>query len=127
MASPAESPADRSVPDTQSRRAALRRQEARVKFWRVAIVSAFFVALMTANLYVGAVMLFGTLQTRKDEARDAASVRTGSITRPLYDGVFCRSLIFDNQRAEIRADKIVRCDEAQPRRRSNTSFSWGKE
>ncbi|MFN3658655.1 MAG: hypothetical protein ACK4UO_15505 [Pseudolabrys sp.] len=109
------------------RRAALRRQEARTKAWRAAIVVAFFALLIGANLYVGAVMLVGTLQSRSDDAQTALAARTGRVSRSLLDGTFCRSVSYDNELAHITADKIVPCDDISPRRRGRNSFNWGKE
>ena len=119
--------ADTQLPDLQDRRAALRRQEARIKLVRVAVVTAFFALLIGANLYVGAVMLFGSWQTRSDNALTAASTRTGVVSRSMLDGTFCRAMSYDNELAHITADKIVRCEDISPRRRSRSSFSWGKE
>ena len=119
--------ADTQLPDLQDRRAALRRQEARIKMVRVAVVTAFFALLIGANLYVGAVMLFGSWQTRSDNALTAASTRTGVVSRSMLDGTFCRAMSYDNELAHITADKIVRCEDISPRRRGRTSFSWGKE
>lgn len=110
-----------------ARRAALRREETRTKAWRAIIVGAFFAVLIGSNLFVGAMMLMGTLQSRSDEAESAASARTGRISRTMLDGTFCRTMRFDNVLGQIADDKIVRCDELKDRRRGNTTFSWGKE
>jgi hypothetical protein len=107
-----------------SRRDARQRQEARVKFVRAAIVTAFFAAVMGANLYVGAVVVMGTIQSRSD---DVSTARTGRVSKTLLDGTFCRAMTYDNTLAQITGDKIVPCDELKTRRRSANTFSWGKE
>jgi hypothetical protein len=66
----------------------------------------------------------GTMQGKSD---DVSAARTGRVSQPLLDGTFCRSMTYDNTLAQITADKIVPCDEINSRRRSSTTFSWGKE
>ena len=116
-----------SAPRVPSRRAALRAQETRLKFWRVAAVSAFFAVVMGANLFVGGVVLVGTMKTQNNAAELEASNRTGRVSRSMIDGTFCRFTTFDNKLAHSAADRIARCDEWRPKRQSKTTFSWGKE
>jgi NAD/NADP transhydrogenase beta subunit len=104
-------------------------REARVKYWRVFIVTAFFAVLVGANLFVGAVVIFGKMQTRARAEEAATAARaTGKISRPLFDGVFCRTMVFDNNSAETVEDKVERCDQPglAPGRPRQTQFIWGK-
>ncbi len=117
--------ADTSPPTAlPARRDARLRQETRVKFVRAAIVTGFFAVVMGANLYVGAVMVMGTMQGKGD---DVSVARTGRVSQTLLDGTFCRSMTYDNALGQITGDKIVRCDDLKSRRRSSNTFSWGKE
>ncbi len=110
-------------------RTARQTREARVKYWRVFVVTALFAVIIGANLYVGAVVVLGKIQSqsRADEAATAARA-TGKISRPLLDGVFCRTMVFDNKTAESVEDKVERCDQPgiSPGRPRQTQFIWGK-
>jgi hypothetical protein len=98
--------------------------EARIKFWRVLIVSTFFVIVLGGNLFVGAVLMFKTLHTGTTET--PASFRIGRITFPLLDGVFCRHILIDNETAPTKEEKISRCDSQDPvSSRVSTRFAWG--
>lgn len=108
----------------QARRDALRRQETRVRRVRVLIVSAFFAVVMGANLYLGAVVVMGSLRAEKDPK---AATRSAIVSRTLLDGTFCRAIMYDNELAQTTSDKVVPCEELRPRRRGNTMFNWGKE
>jgi len=44
------------------RRDLRRSQETRVRFWHAAIVSSFFIAAVGASLFLGAVIVAGTLR-----------------------------------------------------------------
>jgi hypothetical protein len=99
-------------------------REKRTGFWRVSAVSAFFIAVLIANVFVGAVVVVGVL--RKEP--DSASIMIGRATIPTLDGVFCRHVLFDNRTAATKEDKISRCDdkeEAKSKPRSKATFSWG--
>ena len=50
--------------------------------------------------------------------------------RPLLDGVFCRSIVFDNNTGQSVTDKVERCD-GGPKQPTVTyteppRFTWGK-
>jgi anti-sigma-K factor RskA len=114
----------RELSAAHARRELRRSREARTGFWRVSIVSAFFVAVLIANLFVGAVVVVGAF--RKEP--DTASIAIGRATIPTLDGVFCRHVLFDNRTAETKEDKISRCDDREDtksKRRSKATFSWG--
>ena len=72
----------------ETRRDFRRSQETRAKFWHVAIVSLFFVAVVGSGLFLGAVMVMSTL--RGEEENDpTAGRRTARIARSLPDGKLC--------------------------------------
>ena len=109
-----------------SRRAAARHsREARVKFWRVFAVSSFFIVVLGANLFVGAVMMVGSYRAHASAAQVAAKGQTGHVRRPLLDGTFCRDIVFDNNSAQTVEDKIERCDAAGRKSKSPMEFNWG--
>ena len=112
---------------TPARRNAIREREARDKFWRVVIVSVFFAVVIGGNMILGAVVLIGNMQeTAKAEVAAAEKRKTGKIFRPMLDGVFCRTTVFDNKTGEVQQDKIERCDDASPAGRNyKTGFVWG--
>ena len=110
-------------------RTARRAHEARVKYWRVFVVTAFFAVIVGANLFVGGVLVLSKMESRSqaEEAAIAAHA-TAKISRPMLDGVFCRTMVFDNKSAEAVENKIERCDQpgrAQARPRQG-QFVWGK-
>ena len=78
----------------RSERDQRRAHEARIKFWRVLIVSTFFVIVLGGNLFVGAVLMFKGPHTATTET--PASFRIDRITFPLLNGVFCRHILIDN-------------------------------
>jgi hypothetical protein len=105
-----------------------RMREARTKFWRVTLVSAFFAIVLGSNLLIGAVVMIKAIRTSSSTSDIAASKRIGRITFPMLDGVFCRHILLDNKTAQTMEEKISRCDEreqAVSRSRSRSSFSWG--
>jgi hypothetical protein len=100
-------------------------REKRAGAWRVSVVSGFFIAVLIANLFVGAVVFVGALHRESD----AAALRIGRATIPTLDGVFCRHVLFDNRTAATKEDKIARCDDRddkKPKPRSKQTFSWGQ-
>ena len=111
-------------PSVISRRRARKSREARVKFRRALGVSAFYIAVLGANLYIGAVVVFGAMHTHDRGQQMADSVKTARFTHPLLDGTFCRTIVFDNKSAETVADKIDRCD-GSDRDKRPLSFTWG--
>ncbi len=100
--------------------------EARVKFWRVTIVTSFFAILIGGSLVAGAVTMIGNSQSQSREAL-AAKYKTAKISRPMLDGVFCRNLTLDNQTGLMVEDKVERCElgKVQPTRPGQTQFVWG--
>jgi hypothetical protein len=100
-------------------------REARVKYWRVLLVTTFFVVVLGGDRFVGAVLVFKALQTATTET--PASFRIGRITFPLLDGVFCRHILIDNETTQTREEKISRCDSQDPvSSRGSTGFNGGK-
>ena len=98
----------------ETRRDFRRSQETRAKYWHVAIVSLFFLAVVGSGLFLGAVMVIGAL--RSDESNElTAGSRTGRIARSLQDGKLCHYVIFDNKTAIAIEDRIGRCDEDKPK------------
>src|SRR5690349_1843503 len=85
---------------------ARRSREAQTKFWRVSFIAAFFIAVLAANLYVGAVVVAGRVRAHMQPTVAGATGMTASITHPLLDGTFCRSSVFDNNSARMLEDKI---------------------
>jgi hypothetical protein len=116
-----DSPGARSArADRDMRRA----HEARTKFWRVLIVTTFFVVVLSGNLFVGAVMVVKALRTSTGET--AASTRIGRMTFPLFDGIFCRHVLIDNETVQTKEEKVSRCDGQDPASSGGSSrFSWG--
>jgi len=111
----------------ESRRDFRQSQETRARFWHVAIVSLFFVAVVGSGLFLGAVMVVGTLRgDNSDES--AAGSRTGRVARVLQDGKLCHYVVFDNKTATAIEDRIGRCDEDKPKSKKErpAAFSWGK-
>jgi len=102
-----------------------RARETRTKIWRVSVVTIFFVVVLGANLFVGAVLMVKALRTQADET--AAATRIGRVTYPMLDGVFCRHVLFDNKTVQTKEDKVSRCDEDRAVRpaRHTTTFNWG--
>jgi hypothetical protein len=116
-------------PDTsllRTRRAEHRANEARIRFWRVVIVTSFFAVLIGGSLLAGAVAVIGSM---KNQARVDAAARhaTAKISRPMVGGVFCHSLVFDNNSAQSIEDKVEPCDKDRitPKSPSQTKFVWG--
>jgi hypothetical protein len=108
-------------------REAIRAREARIKFWRIVIVSTFFAIVIGGNMILGAVVFIGNMQeTAKAEVAAAERRKSGKISRPMLDGVFCRTTVFNNKSGEAQEDKIERCDDGSPAARSlKSEFVWG--
>ncbi|MGC1945959.1 MAG: hypothetical protein WA679_00120 [Pseudolabrys sp.] len=98
----------------------------RAKFWHVAIVSLFFVAVVGSGLVLGTVMVIGTF--RSDGSRDDSGSRTGRIARSMPDGKLCHYIVFDNRTATAVEDRVGRCDEDKPKPRKErpAAFGWDK-
>lgn len=113
----------------ETRRDLRRSQESRARFWHVVIVSSFFLVVVGASLFLGAVMLIGTLRSNDGSSELMADGRTGRIARSLNDGKLCHYIVFDNKTAQAVEDRIGRCDESQPKPKKETpaTFSWGRK
>jgi hypothetical protein len=118
----------RDTSPKRPRRAEHQEREARVKFWRVVIVTSFFALLIGGSLLVGAVAMIGSRQSQS-RAEAAAKHATAKISRPMLDGVFCHYLVFDNNSGQSIEDKVERCDKdsvaAATKRPGQTQFVWG--
>ena len=95
------------------RRELRRSEETRVKFWHVAIVSSFFIVVVGASLFLGAVMVIGTLRGNDNANELTADGRTGRFARTLRDGTLCHYIVFDNKTAQAAEDRIGRRDERE--------------
>ena len=99
-------------------------REKRAGFWRVSVVSIFFIVVLIANLFVGAIVVVGAMHREAD----TAALMIGRATIPTLDGVFCRHVLFDNRTAATKEDKVSRCDDRddnKPKPRARATFSWG--
>jgi hypothetical protein len=102
-------------------------QTMRGNWWQAAIASLFFVVVIGASLFLGALMMIGTLH-RQNSDELTADGRTARIARSLNDGSLCHFIVFDNKTAQAVEDRIGRCDEttAKPKREQPQTFSWGR-
>jgi|SRR3974390_1011036 len=109
----------------EARRELRRSEETRTKFWHAAIVSSFFIVVLGASLFLGAVMMIGTF--RGDNNELTADGRTTRVARALRDGTLCHYIVIDNKTAQAIEDRIGRCDEGKPKPKQDTvpAFSWG--
>lgn len=103
--------------------------EKRVRFWRVFVVAVFFAIALSGNLFIGAAVLQRNFDRLFTWGSDAHFTPTGMMKRPLLDGVFCRSIVFDNETGQSVTDKVERCD-GGPRtpnyeRAAPPQFKWG--
>jgi hypothetical protein len=108
-------------------RAARHSRAARVRFWRVFAVSSFFVIVLGAGLFTGAVVVMRNYGSPFASDKAAAHIATAQFRRPLLDGTFCRNIVFDNATSQSIMDKVERCDgtPGTPGVRSRSQFSWG--
>ena len=109
----------------EARRDLHRSQQTRTSFWHAAIVSSFFIVMVGATLFLGAVMVFGTFLGQGNEP--TANGRTTRIARALRDGTLCHYVVIDNKTAQAVEDRIGRCDEGKPKPKPETvpKFIWG--
>ena len=118
----------RNTPPVRPRRTEHQVREARVRFWRVVIVTSFFAVLIGGILLVSAVAMIANMKYQSS-ADAAARHATAKISRPMLDGVFCHYLVFDNNSGQTIEDKVDRCDKdraaAAPQRPGQTQFVWG--
>jgi hypothetical protein len=108
------------------RRDLRRSLETRANFWHATIVSSFFIIVVGASLFLGVVMMIGTIRGSSNEL--TADGRTARIARTLSDGKLCHYIVFDNKTAQAVEDRIGLCDEVKPkpRKEAPASFSWGR-
>jgi hypothetical protein len=106
---------------------ATRAREARTRFWRILIISVFFTIVIGGNIILGTVVVIGNMQeAAKAEIAAVEKRKSGKISRPMLDGVFCRTTVFNNASGEAQEDKIERCDDGAPAARSlKSEFIWG--
>jgi hypothetical protein len=117
-----------SVPSVETRRAVRRSRAARAEFWQTVFVSVFIALVIGANLFIGAVVVFGTVKSQLKTYNEPAEVRTGRFTQLLLDGTFCRTVVFDNKSAETVKDKVELCDQSRhPGGNGISRFSWGRQ
>ena len=119
--------AGQETPEIQSARAARQLREERIRFWRVFVVSSFFVVVLGANLIVGAVVMIGNIRTQINSDKGETDGQIARVRRPLLDGTFCRNIVIDNRTALTIEDKVERCDQSSSKSngKSKSQFSWG--
>jgi hypothetical protein len=112
----------------QAQRTVARSNEARSQLWHVAIVTSFFITVIGASLFLGTVMVIGTLHGVDSSSELTANGRAGRIARTLRDGTLCHYMIFDNKTAQTIEDRVGRCDENKPKPKQEkpATFTWGK-
>jgi hypothetical protein len=111
----------------EARRDLYRSQQSRLNFWRAAVVSSFFIVVAGASLFLGAVIVIGTIRGAGSANELTADGRTGRIARALRDGTLCHYIVFDNKTAQAVEDRIGRCDEGKPKPKPEVAptFKWG--
>jgi hypothetical protein len=109
----------------EARRDLLRSQETRASFWRTGVVFSFFVVVIGASLFLGAVIMIGTFREQESELRNDG--RTTRVARALRDGTLCHYVVIDNRTAQAVEDRIGRCDENKPKPKpvAIPIFRWG--
>ena len=111
----------------EARRDLRRSHETRINFLHAVIASLFFVVVLGASLFLGAVMVVGTFRGSNGADSMTTDGRTGRVARPLSDGILCHYMVFDNKTALAVEDRISRCDEGKPKPKLERphTFSWG--
>jgi hypothetical protein len=111
-----------------ARRDLRRSHETRVNFLHAIIASSFFVVVLGASLFLGAVMVVGAFHSWNGSDSMTSDGRTGRVARPLSDGTLCHYMVFDNKTALAVEDRVGRCDEGKPKPKFERprTFSWGK-
>jgi hypothetical protein len=111
-----------------ARRRDLRRSRAtRAGVWHATILSSFFIVAVGASLFLGAVIVVGTLHSNEGSGDLTTDGRTARVARSLRDGTLCHYVVFDNKTAETVEDRVGRCDENKPKPKQERppAFSWG--
>jgi hypothetical protein len=116
-----------STPSVESRRAARRSHALRIEFWQTVVLTTFAALVIGANLFIGAVVVFGTFKSQLKTYTEREEVRTGRMTEKLLDGTFCRTVVFDNKSAETIKDKVDVCDESVTGAGRKSRFNWGRQ
>jgi hypothetical protein len=93
-----------------------------VESWRAFVVTSYFVIVFGAILFIGTTMVTRTIQNQTNSKGVAVYGRTARVSYPLLDGVFCRSMVFDNRTEQTIEDKISRCDGGS---NGSSKFKWG--
>jgi len=111
----------------EARRDLRRSHETRINFLHAVIASSFFVVVLGASLFLGAVMVVGAYRSWNGSESMTSDGRTGRVARPLNDGTFCHYMVFDNKTALAVEDRVGRCDEGKPKPKLERprTFSWG--
>lgn len=104
-----------------------RSHETRINFLHAVIASSFFVVVLGASLFLGAVMVVGAYRSWNASDSMTSDGRTGRVARPINDGTFCHYMVFDNKTALAVEDRVGRCDEGKPKPKLERprTFSWG--
>jgi hypothetical protein len=104
------------------------RRKTCVRFWRATIMSSFFIVVVAASLFLGAVMVIGIIRGKDSSNELTADGLTSHVARALRDGKLCHYIVFDNKAAQAVEDRIGRCDEGktQAKKESSATFSWSK-
>jgi len=115
------------MPAIEAQRDLRRTQTMRANWWQAAIASLFFFVVLGASLFLGVLIMVGTLH-RQDSDELTADGRTARIARSLNDGSLCHYVVFDNRTAQTVEDRIGRCDEGKPKPKRDRppAFSWGR-
>jgi hypothetical protein len=100
-------------------------REARIKYWRTLIVTAFFVVIVGFNIILAGIAVFGG--AKKDEQSDAGNqaVHAARVTRRMLDGTFCRTMVIDSTSAKMIDDRIVLCERVLEKHKPSLGFTWG--
>ncbi len=98
----------------------------RAEFWREFGVSAFFLTALAANLFILAVVTIGKIRAESPEIHVTEPAMTAKVRRPMLDGTFCRSIVFDNTSGQTVEDKVERCDiyNSSSNSRSRSMLNW---
>jgi hypothetical protein len=107
------------MPAIEARCDLRRSQDSRVRFWHATVVSPFFIVVVAESLFLGAVMVIGTIRGKDSSNELTADGRTGHVARTLRDGKLCHYIVFDNKTAQAAEDRIGRCDERKPKPKKN--------
>jgi len=120
---------DSSTPSVKTRRAARRARTRRLEFWQSVLLSTFVALVIGVNLFIGAVVVFGSFKSQLVTHNEPAKVRTGRMTEMLLDGTFCRTVVFDNKSAETIKDKVDLCDQSFKFTggAGKSRFNWGRQ